>query len=181
MKTKDLVYVGIYVALVQVLDIIKEMIPFLNLPQGGSINIALIPLVVASFHLGYKKGLVVGAIWWLTGTLFGYNEWFLNPMQYLLDYIIPSLIMGLASIFYKKGKKSEIYQGILFTMLIRSLAIILSGVYYWPDGVASGSVAAWIASINYNVPYSIATLLVLMVVVPMIVNRIQIDKLKKKM
>ena len=36
---KKMIMITIYVALALVLDFVKEMIPFLNMPQGGSINI----------------------------------------------------------------------------------------------------------------------------------------------
>ena len=79
MKTKDLVYVGIYLALVLVLDLTKEMIPFLNLPFGGSINIALIPLTVASFHLGYKKAML---IFYEQNNLYAFKQIFISQYEF---------------------------------------------------------------------------------------------------
>lgn len=175
MKTKDLVYVGIYLALVLVLDLTKEMIPFLNLPFGGSINIALIPLTVASFHLGYKKAMLIGVMWWAIGSLMGFNEWYLNFMQYSLDYIVPSIILALSSIFYSHKTNKAMFVGISLMMIIRTISIVISGVYYWADGVVAGSLAAWIVSLKYNVPYSLVTLVVLLIVVPIILKQIRIN------
>ena len=176
-KVKRLVFIAVYVAITIALDYVKEMIPFLNLPQGGSINIALIPIAFASFHLGYKEGFIIGLLWWAISSLMGFNEWFLNPIQYLLDYIIPSFIVGLSSIVYKKNYVTVIL-GIIITMIIRTLSIVLSGTYFWPDGVAAGSKAAWIASLTYNLPYSIATLIVLLLVVPFLL-RVFKERLKR--
>ena len=178
MKTKDLVYIGVYVALTLALDFVKEMIPFLNMPQGGSINIALIPVVVASFHLGWKKGLIVATVWYIVSSLLGLNPYFVTVMQYLLDYVIPSIVIGAASIFaFKKRNLATIEAGIVVTMLIRTLCVILSGVYFWfPEGAAAGSAAAWTGSLTYNLPYSIATMVMLMIVVPLIISRIKIEK-----
>ena len=70
-KTREIVLIALFIALAIVLDLIKEMLPFLNMPSGGSINIALIPVVVGSFVLGYKKGIVIGLMWWLLTFVMG--------------------------------------------------------------------------------------------------------------
>ena len=167
---KRMVFIAIYVALTMVLDYTKEMLPFLNMPQGGSVNIALIPIVFASFHLGSINGLIAGLLWWAISSIMGLNNYFLNIMQYILDYIVPSTIIGLASIFYWKKNSFEAIIGIVFVMAIRTLSILLSGAYYWAGDLASGSKEAWIASLAYNLPYSIATCLMLVVVVTVTVK-----------
>ena len=140
------------------------------MPSGGSINIALIPIVMCSFYLGIKDGVVAGFIWWLVSSLIGLNNWFINIPQYVVDYVLPSIIPGLSSMFYKKGKIFSIELGIFISMLIRTICLILSGAIFWPDGVASNSIAAWISSIAYNIPYSIATTVMLLIVVPFILK-----------
>lgn len=166
LNTKTIVLLAMYVALSIALDYFKEMLPFLNMPQGGSVNIALIPVVVAGFHLGASNGLLCGALWWLITTLMGMNEWFVSVPQYVLDYILPSIVIGGASLFYRKKNIYEVEAGIIIAMVVRTFSIVLSGAYYWPDGVAAGSSAAWIGSMAYNLPYSIATMVMLMMVVP---------------
>ena len=175
-RTKDLVYVAIYVALAVVLDIVKEYIGFLDMPSGGSINIALIPIVVASFHMGWKKGVVVAATWWLLSSILGLNSNIVGVMQYILDYVVSSLVIGAAAIFaVKKRNIWTIELGIVVTMLIRTFAINLSGAYFWlGDSVAAGSQAAWVGSLAYNLPYCIATMVMLMIIVPIIVSRIKV-------
>lgn len=164
---------ALYVALAIALDYFKEMLPFLNMPQGGSVNIALIPIVVASFHLGWLKGMGVGAIWYLLSTLMGLNPDTIGVMQHVLDYIVPSVVIGAAAIFYRKHTLLEAELGIGLMMIIRMASIIISGAYFWPDGVASGSAAAWAGSLSYNLPYSLATMIMLMIVVPLILTRIK--------
>ena len=57
-KTKRIVIISVLCSLSVVLDIIKEFIPFINLPSGGSINISLIPIMVCSFTIGLKEGMI---------------------------------------------------------------------------------------------------------------------------
>ena len=39
---------------------VGNMIPFLQMPNGGSIELELIPLMIASYHLGWKYGALCG-------------------------------------------------------------------------------------------------------------------------
>ena len=176
-RTKKLVFVALYVALAIVLDYVKEMLPFLNMPQGGSINIALIPVMVASFHLGAGYGFVTGLLWWAVTSLMGLNNWILSLPQYLCDYVVPSILPGLAAIFCLKKRnifKEEL--GIFTVMALRTLMVVLSGAYFWPGDAAAGSAAAWAGSLAYNLPYSIATAVMLMLVCPLIINRLNVIK-----
>ena len=168
-KTKQIIFISYYVALAIVLDYIKTSIPFLNMPSGGSINIALIPIVLCSFHLGCKQGVLAGLLWWLVSSLLGLNNYYLSLMQYIVDYVIPSAIIGAASVFYSHSKIMEIQLGILFTMFIRTMCVLISGAVFWFDE-ASNSVPAWIYTCTYNLPYSIATTIMLMIVVPIIIK-----------
>jgi len=170
-KTKIIVFVGIYVALAVVLDLLKEYLVFLDMPSGGSINIALIPIVIASFHLGAIKGMIVGLLWWLVSSMLGLNPYYVSFGQYLFDYIIPSILPGLASCIYKKDNMWTLEAGIALVMTLRTLSIVYSGAIYWPDGVASGSLEAWVASCSYNLPYCLLTMAMLLIVVPIIVFR----------
>ena len=172
-KNKKLVLISIYCALAIVLDYIKSFIPFLNMPSGGSINIALIPVVICSFHLGVVDGIVCGLLWWLVSSILGLNPYYINIMQYIVDYILPSGIIGISSILYKKKNIWEIELGILLMMVIRTFFLVLSGALYWPGDAASNSAAAWLASITYNVPYSLATLVMLLVLIPLLIKSLK--------
>lgn len=172
-RIKRLIFISIYCTLALVLDYIKAFIPFLNMPLGGSINIALIPVVVSSFHLGKIDGITTGFLWWLISSLFGLNPYFISLPQYIIDYIIPSCVIGLSSIFYFKKNIFSMELGIVLMMLIRTFMLILSGAIFWPGDLASGSVAAWSASFVYNFPYCFATLLMLMIIIPFIIKSLK--------
>lgn len=157
-----------------VLDVIKEFIPFLNMPSGGSINIALIPIVLCSFHLGINNSFIVGLLWFVLSSILGLNKYFICFGQIVFDYIIPSTILCISSIFYKHSKLIEIELGIFVSMFIRTFSICYSGAVYWLDNsVASGSLEAWTGSLIYNAPYSLFTCLMLMIVVPILLNALK--------
>lgn len=176
-KTKELVFMALYAGLALVLEYVNQFIPFLQMPQGGSINVAIIPVFIASYQLGVKKGMITAMMWWLLGLLFGFNAWFLNVPQYLLDYIVPVLIVGAASAFPRIGKINNVFTGVTVAGIIRFISTVLSGVYYWfPEGEVAGSAYAWTYSLGYNFYYNFATLVVAIILVPVLINRLRGSK-----
>ena len=170
-RTRRIVAISVLCCLSVVLDIIKEFIPFINMPGGGSINISLIPIVVCSFTLGLKDGMVCSILSYLMSTILGLNSYFLNIFQYLFDYIIPTICVGLCAIFYKNKNIKEMVLGIIVAMILRFLSIVISGAYFWLDStVIAGSKEAFIASSVINFPYSLGTMIVLLISVPLIVK-----------
>ncbi|MGI6512304.1 MAG: energy-coupled thiamine transporter ThiT [Catenisphaera adipataccumulans] len=162
-------YLALYAALSVVLKYASQMIPFLQMPQGGSIELEYLAIFIASYHLGWKNGIIVGLLAWLLGFIFGFNNWFLNPMQYLLDYIIPVLVCGAASALCpSKNEKVRLYGGVTIAMILKYASTVLSGVYYWPpEGSVAGTSAAWLYSLSYNAWYNLATLIVCIILVPL--------------
>ena len=170
-KNKKLILISVFVCLALVLDYIKSFIPFLNMPSGGSINIALVPIVYIAFYLGYQYGIIAGLLWWLISSLLGLNNYILSIPQYIVDYVLPSGIVGICSLFYKKKTIVEMEIGLFIMMTIRTLLLVISGAYFWPGDLAAGSIAAWTFSLAYNVPYSLVTYFMIALVTPFIVKR----------
>lgn len=160
MKTRDLVLMAMYIALFFVLDFFGNMIPILQMPQGGSVSISVIALLVASYHLGWKKGLGVALgsvlIQFLSGPIVS-----VNLIGFGLDYVVGYSVYGLASLF--KNYKF-FYSGVLVTNFVRFCASTLSGVIVFETPL-------W-ASIVYNAPYMVVTAIVALVFVPLLCVRI---------
>lgn len=163
MKVKDLVYMAFYAALFMVLDFLtNNFIPFLKMPNGGTIGVSTIALLICSYHLGWKKATLVGmisvAIQFVTGPMY-----IPQLLGFLLDYLIAFSVYGLASLFpnYK-----YFYSGVLITNFLRFLSHTIGGVIVWETSLGG--------SIVYNAPYMIATTLVGLVLVPLIVERLHL-------
>ena len=179
-KTKNIAFIGLYAALAIVLQYVSSLIPFLQMPKGGNIDLGVIPIFMASYQLGYKTGILTGLLCWLLAWIVGISgQWFLTIPQYLLDYLIPVSICGIASLFPKIGKISNIYTGITASMILKYIAHVLSGVYWWfPETTYAGSLASWIYSLTYNLYYNLATLIVAIIVVQILVNRLSSGTIK---
>lgn len=153
-KVKDLVFMAMYAALFAVLDVFSnEFIPFLQMPKGGSIGVSTVVLLVCSYHLGWKKAVLSGPMYMTN--LFGF----------VLDYLFAFSIYGIASLFPNFG---YFYTGVIITNFLRFVSHTIGGVLVWETPL-------W-GSITYNAPYMIATCIVGMILVPIIVKRLPLNR-----
>ena len=159
--TKDLVYMALYAALFIVLDVAVNTLGILQMPNGGSLGVSVIPLLMASYHLGWQKGTVVAVLSILLQSVTGpmYTP---DLVGFLLDYFFAFSVYGLASLFpnYK-----WFYSGVLVTNLVRLICSTLSGILVWET-------APW-ASLVYNATYMIPTAILCLVLLPLVMPRIK--------
>ena len=159
--TKDLVYMALYAALFIVLDVAVNTLGILQMPNGGSLGVSVIPLLMASYHLGWQKGTVVAVLsillQYVTGPMYTPDL-----VGFLLDYFVAFSVYGLASLFpnYK-----WFYSGVLVTNLVRLICSTLSGILVWET-------APW-ASLVYNATYMIPTAILCLVLLPLVMPRIK--------
>ena len=159
--TKDLVYMALYAALFIVLDVTVNTLGILQMPNGGSLGVSVIPLLMASYHLGWQKGTVVAVLsillQYVTGPMYTPDL-----IGFLLDYFFAFSVYGLASLFpnYK-----WFYSGVLITNLVRLISSTLSGILVWET-------APW-ASLVYNATYMIPTTILCLVLLPLVMPRIK--------
>ncbi len=91
-------FVALYTALYVVLKFVGNLIPFLAMPNGGSIEIELIAVCLASYHLKWKGGVAVAILSWLITIVLGFPMYFVHPIQIALDYVLPLVFVGLSSL-----------------------------------------------------------------------------------
>lgn len=106
-KIKTMAYIALYVALYIVLKYVGNLIPFLRMPNGGSIELELIAVFIASYQLGWGWGICVGLLSWLISIVLGFEMYFVHPAQVILDYVGPLVAVGAASLLwpFKEVKK----------------------------------------------------------------------------
>ena len=182
-KILSLVFMAFYVALAVVLSYINKIMPIIQMPNGGSVELMVIAVFMASYHLGWSKGIFVGLLTLIINIITGISDfWFVSFPQILLDYVIPFVILGFASLFpsinIKRFSFSNLYTGITACMFLKYASHVLAGVYFWfPEGEAAGSLAAWIYSAwTYNLGYNLATYIAAIMIVPILVNTIKNSK-----
>jgi len=115
-QTVSIAYLAMYIALYVVLKYIGSFIPFFDMPNGGSVEIELIAVFIASYHLGWVKGLAVGLLSWLITIVLGFPMYFVHPVQIFLDYAGPLMACGMASLlwpFENLGKVGSVVTSII--------------------------------------------------------------------
>jgi len=101
------------------------------MPQGGSINLELIPLLIFTYRHGWKWGIEVGA-------LFGFLHLFLggyvvHPVQAFLDYPLAYGVLGFSGLWRKHLVPGTILAGLTcFCCYVTSGVVFFSS--YAPEG-----------------------------------------------
>lgn len=147
-KTGRLVTSALLVTLGLVLSIVCEMIPFLNLPFGGTITIcSLLPLVVISWMYGLSWGLGAGFVYSILQLFTGFktvsalflpgsdsyqeNIWIAFCII-LLDYLLAYTAVGLGGLFRKwKRKTLSLVFGSIVALSVCYLFHVLSGYLFY--------------------------------------------------
>ena len=73
---------ALYAALYVVLKFAGQYIPFLQMPQGGSIELELAAVFIASYHMGWKYGILTAMIGFLLTFICGFPIYWLNLGQF---------------------------------------------------------------------------------------------------
>ena len=155
-------------ALAFTLDIVQGFICKGIFVNGGSIGIAMLPILLLSYRRGFWAGLVSGlilSILQMLGGIYVINgAWYLIGLQVMLDYIIAYPLVAFAGLFYKSFKNSKNFKqkntfliiGSVIGGLLKLLCHFLAGVIFWssscPDGFPGGPS---VFSIAYNGAYMI--------------------------
>lgn len=141
--------------------------------QGGSLNFAMIPLILFAVHTGgVKWGVLAGCVF---GTLkFILTEGFaLNWQSILLDYSVAFAVVGLAGIFKdNKGAKKYLF-GALVGCLARFVVHYFSGVTIYAEYVQNvylgfDGLNIWTYSLIYNGFYMLFNTVAAVILCPVI-------------
>jgi len=149
-ETKVLAEMIVFIALAEALYIVSKLyLPFLHLPQGGSITIgSMVPLIWFALRRGLRWGLEAGVVYGLVHiAIFGEIYY---PAQILLDYPLAFGALGLAGAFQKRpmiGVGVAIFGRFVFHFIS---GVVFFGEYAW----AGWNVYAYSAAYNatYLVP-----------------------------
>ncbi len=173
-QIRDIAYMGMYLALFFVFDWLANAIGLFQMPEGGSLGISVIPLLLCSYMMGWKKGtavcLLAVLLMFMTGKVYvvqnsdGFAPWQI-AIQFIMEYPIAFGVYGLASLFPNKGK---FYTGVAVTNLIRLVIHWIAGTIFWGT--------PWWGSFTYNAWYMIPTMLLCLVLVPLINERLSTAK-----
>lgn len=112
---------AIMVALATALSYVK----LLELPQGGSVCIGMLPLFLFCYRWGWKQSFLATFAFGLLQLIFdGAYAW--GPTSMLLDYLLAYGVLGIATFFRKLN--GGLYIGAVAACLARFAVHFLSGI-----------------------------------------------------
>lgn len=112
---------GIMITLATILSYLK----FYELPQGGSLTLAMFPIFFYALRWGVGPGLLSGFVFGLLQLIFdGAYAWGWQSM--ILDYLAAFTPLGLAGLF--KGKAWGIFPGTVLGCIGRFIIHFISGI-----------------------------------------------------
>lgn len=154
-----LVEASLMIALAHVIN----LFPIFPMPQGGDISLSMLPLIIYSIRWGFLPGLVVGAMYGLVSLLIG--PFIIHPIQLLLDYPLPSAMMGLCALSYKEDKDLFIgyIPAIIISYLLKFLMHFLSGLIFFPEyaGVQNPAIYSFIYNMSFIGPEIVISLIII--------------------
>ena len=162
MRLRALCEGAVMLALALVLNALK----LYQFPNGGSIDLAMIPIFFFALRWGCGWGL-------LEGFLFGLLQMFIDGavawgwQSLLLDYLVAFTPLGLAGLFRGRGK--AIYAGILLGCVVRFIVHFISGVTIYainaPTQILNMTLTSpWLFSLVYNGSYMLVDTVLCLVV-----------------
>jgi thiamine transporter len=157
--TKILAEAVVFIALANALYILSKIyVPFLRLPQGGSVTLAsMVPLLWFALRRGTRWGVEAGLVYGLVHMVISGEIYY--PTQVLLDYPLAFAALGLAGAF-KKHPILGVGVGIAGRFICHFISgVIFFGQWAWPGWHPVAYSAAYNAS--YLVPEFIVSVLII--------------------
>lgn len=149
---------AILAALAIVLSLVSKMIGFLEMPEGGSFSLSMLPLMIYGFRRGAKTGFIMGFVYGFLN--FITDGYLLHWGSLFFDYFIPFALVGaIPGLFSKKAQEGtlvSIFLGVLLAGFARYLLHSFSGVIFFSENALDSG--AWFYSfIIYNLPYMLVS------------------------
>ncbi len=172
-QVKKIVETSILVAVAVVLDVLFKLIPICNMPNGGHISLAMLPILIIGFRNGWKYGLSGAFVYAIIN--FFIDGMVLHVGSIFFDYILAFTVLGLSGFMKEKGKSIVTFNiTILVLCFARYLCHGFSGVLFFkeyayiPDNLdwnLTGTALYYVYSfIIYNLPYmGLSTILCMIV------------------
>lgn len=152
-STKKITFIALFAAL----SFVLSNLIFIRMPQGGSVTLYLFPLIIAAFNADLKTNLFIGIVVATLNVLIG--GYFLNPLQVILDYYLPVIIICCSGIFNLNK-----YINLIIAFIIALFSYVLSGMIFFN--------VPFQGAITYNATFFIPTIIINMIVVLLVNNRL---------
>jgi thiamine transporter len=153
-------------AIMLALALVLNWLKLFQLPNGGSVDLSMIPIFLFAIRWGVGPGLLVSfAFGLLQMFIDGAVAWGWQSM--LLDYLVAFTPLGLCGLF--RGKEKGIFPGIVLGCVCRFIIHFISGVTIYAILVPTDLfnitfTSPWMYSLAYNGSYMAIDMVICLVV-----------------
>lgn len=125
------------------LSLVLSYLKLFRLPQGGSLTLEFVPLILFAYRRGVRWGCGAGTLAGILRIVLG--GYIVHPLQALLDYPMAHAAIGLAGLFPKHKIGS-----LLLAAIVQLIFHICSGALFFASYAPQGT-NPWIYAVGYNV------------------------------
>lgn len=157
---KDIISItetAVLVALAVVFELIARFIPVFQMPQGGSVSLTMLPIIIIGLRRGVNYGIMGGVAFGIIN--FMLDGFVIHIGSIFFDYLFAFSVLGLSGLFKKSARKTiNLILVIALLGFLRYILHSLSGVLFFSSyAIESGYPGLkgyFIYSfIIYNLPY----------------------------
>ncbi|MDD6023950.1 MAG: energy-coupled thiamine transporter ThiT [Oscillospiraceae bacterium] len=166
MQTKSHVYTLVEGALMVALAQILSFIKLWEMPWGGSVVLAMVPLVLYAVRWGIGKGLIASFVFGVLQFLFD-GGFAIGWQSIIGDYLLAFTVLGLAGLFRKRTY--GVFLGTLVAGGARFLVHYVVGATIWAEYMPEEffgmtMTTPWFYSALYNIAYMAPNIIITLVV-----------------
>jgi len=165
LKNSSRVAIVVEGALCAALSVVLSYLTLFRMPQGGSINLSILPLFIFANRHGWKSGIEVGALAGFLDLMF--SGYVVHPVQAFLDYPLASGMLGLSGLWRK-----HLITGTILAGFACFLCYVASGVVFFASYAPEGT-NVFLYSIIYNASFFLPKLAINAIVALLLLNRIE--------
>ncbi len=168
-KARTLTEAAMLIAIAQILSYLV----LYRFPQGGSIDAAMLPVILFAVRHGSGWGTLAGLVFGAPQYVAG-NGIAIDWTSMVVDYLIAFALLGFGAGLFK-GKKHAMVGGTLLGGLLRFLAHYVVGAVVWgkymPETFFGMTMTTpWFYSLLYNAPYMIGSTAIVLALVFLLQN-----------
>lgn len=142
-STYGIAQISIFTALAIILHYIK----FFELPNGGSISLVMLPIIILALRTNLTSGMISGLVVGIIG--FISKPYYMHPVQVFLDYGVAFAGIGMAALFAKQFQKAlannnkgkcylYIVLATITAVFCRFIGHFLAGVFFYASFAPKG-------------------------------------------
>lgn len=165
-STKIIAQIGLALALSAVLHIFR----IYHFPEGGDVTLgSMVPILIIALVYGPEIGFVSGLLYSILSLII--DPFIVHPVQFLFDYPLPSLALGLAGYF-----KNNKILGSTISVVTKYIFHFISGFIFFGSYAAAGQ-----SPVIYSLIVNGSFLLTEGVIAVALIAVLPIDRFKKLM